>query len=521
MNGRADRWTVQRRREALLADLRAVHRRDRAPLALRQQVLARFAPERPRPAWGMPAWARWLSSARDQAGMLPSAALSLASCVVLALVASRLLSGLSAPLSISESQDSAGERPSLAVGPEPKAEGQKTLGSNPSIDPQLDDGSRRRIAPERACPLFEVPSGAMIAAGKTDADSSVSGLTLHTFTTETQSCGPLERRYLVLEPALASRSNAPVLIVLHDTGRSGELMRVDSRWRFEELAKREGFILVYANAAPGPATAVRSGNSGGWQTDSRTHPEVDDEEYLERIISDLVVRHVIAGDNDVYLVGYVGGAMMALTAAARHPYAYVGVAAILPPKPESVEPPVLKQGPGLSRAFFVLDQKATLDDPPRDLARRWAGAFGIRRTKFQSYRLPGTRAATRVEQLDAAQPASGSAAVRLLVVTGPFDPFAAVSRPGTSAPEASPPSPTSPSGSIVRDFDGARDTWAFLSGADGIAPLELDPDEPNPSPRHGEDIRLEDTGFEDPELLIDELLVRAPEKARRRAAPAP
>jgi len=86
--------------------------------------------------------------------------------------------------------------------------------------------------------------------------------------------------------------------------------------RFDDEALIDGFILVYANAAPGAGTNPAIMNSGSWQTDGRANPEVDDQAYLERVISDMVQRGVIDGHNPLYLVGQAGGAAMALTAAA-------------------------------------------------------------------------------------------------------------------------------------------------------------------------------------------------------------
>jgi poly(3-hydroxybutyrate) depolymerase len=349
----------------------------------------------------------------------------------------------------------------------------------------------------------------MIAAAKTDVDGPASGLTLHTFDMVTPSCGPLTRRYLELvPPGLSSKSSAPVLVVLHDTGRSAELMRSDSRWRFDDVAKREGFILVYANAAPGPVTDVKLENSGSWQSDSRTHPQVDDEEYLQRVLGDLAVRRVIVGNNDVYLAGYGGGAMMALTAAARQPRAYVGVAAILPPQPEDIAPPVIDEPVRLSRALFVLDEKATLDEDNRSLARGWARALGITLpTRERHWRL-GTRGApaSRVEQLDATLPASGSAAVRLLVVERPFDAFPAAFarvRPVQAAVQPG-----------RRELDGASDSWAFLSGADSVQPMEGPADEPAPLNPDGKSILPEDVGFEEPAVVFDDDVVAPPDPSR-------
>jgi poly(3-hydroxybutyrate) depolymerase len=529
---------AERRREALLDDLRAVHRRERAPSSLRQQLLERFATQPSGEGWFKRVLARWLperwlpqrwipeqslseqlfpeqfrrrwfaptwgpASLAVPGSSLTTASLSLASCVVLALVVARLLSGESAPLVRGE-KDAPGERPSLEVGPEPTSDarwGSPALAEAASGEPKP---RQSQIAPERPCPLFEVPSGAMIAAGMTEPGGLASGWALRTFTMETPSCGPLERRYIEFVPeTIRAKSSAPVLLVLHDTSRSAELMRVDSRGHFDDLAQREGLIVVYVNAAPGSATVVTVGNSGAWQTAMGAHPEVDDELYLERVLSDLVVRHVIDGNNDVYLLGYRAGAKMALQAAARQPGTYAGVAAILPPDADDIEPPTIRQPARLSRAFLLMDEKATLDVAHRALIRRWARAFGIARAMRQEHFQVGARRkaqASTVEQLDVAQPASGSAAVRMLVVAGGVDPF-----PAEFARQGPRLSGAKPSG---RDLDAVRDAWAFLSGADGIDAFEVGPEEPGLLKADGTSIR--DVGFDDPEVVFDEEVVPMP-----------
>jgi poly(3-hydroxybutyrate) depolymerase len=289
---------------------------------------------------------------------------------------------------------------------------------------------------------------------------------LHTFDMETFSCGPIARRYLELAPrGVGSKSSAPVLIVLHDAGRSAEWARMDTRRQFEDVAQQEGFILVYANAAPGSATNTQIGNSGSWQGDSRTHPEVDDEEYLQRIVVDLLMRHVIDGNNDVYLAGMGSGARLALMAVAHHPRAYAGVAAFMPLEAQTIDVPTLEQPARLARVFFVLDAKSSLDRAALPLARRWSRALGISAAIRQRSWTATTGAAqtSPVLQVDAALPASGSAAVRLMVVDGALNPFAVSPGGRQPAPDAEPPRPWA--------VDGARGAWAFLSGADGVEPM--------------------------------------------------
>ena len=209
------------------------------------------------------------------------------------------------------------------------------------------------------------------------------GLTVHTFEQQTFTCGPLTRRYLEhLPPRLEARSSAPVLLVLHDAGESAEAMHAQrARLDFERVAEEKDAIVIYANAAPGHATDVAVPNSGAWQTDSRTHLEVDDVEYLGGVLADLEVRHVIDGNNDVYLAGYGDGAAMALDAAVRSS-GYVGVAAFQPSNLALASPDV-RRGSRLSRVMLVyrMPPRASAADWRTSLsmiARRWSTARSTR-----------------------------------------------------------------------------------------------------------------------------------------------
>jgi poly(3-hydroxybutyrate) depolymerase len=525
-----------RQREALLDALRGVHRRERAPAALRQSVVERFvAPSRGRlrpSAWPGSTWIRDTFTSVLTAAPLRSASLALTALVLVAWVggalAPGLLSGASPLRSSGSSGMPGGDQAVLTVGPEPSGESRRAPGSvgpataagarGSNDEPLMSEPGARKsqLAPDLQCPIFEIPSGAMIAAMKTDLDSDATGLALHTFDMETFSCGPVARRYLELAPrGVGSKSGAPVLIVLHDAGQSAEWARMDRRWHFDDVARREGFILVYANAAPGSATNIQIGNSGSWQGDARTHPEVDDEDYLQRIVADLVLRHVIDGNNDVYLAGVGGGARMALMAAARQPQAYAGVAAFMPPEAQTIQPPTLEQPTRLARVLIVLDAKSSLDATGA-LAHRWSRALGISAAIRQRFWTLASNAPSpsKVLQMDAAMPASGSAAVRLMVVDEPVAPFRV-------SPAGRQPMPD-PDPSRPRAVDGARDAWAFLSGADGVEPMTPEAnmsEEPAPNrlTADGVSVLPDDVtdDFADPPMVFDGDVVKVPTDARR------
>jgi len=58
-------------------------------------------------------------------------------------------------------------------------------------------------------------------------------------------------------------------------------------------------------------------NSGAWRQDFYDDGQVDDLEYLDLVLGDLLDRGIISGDNAVYLTGLSNGGGMVLEAARR------------------------------------------------------------------------------------------------------------------------------------------------------------------------------------------------------------
>jgi poly(3-hydroxybutyrate) depolymerase len=185
----------------------------------------------------------------------------------------------------------------------------------------------------RPCPLDEIPSSATIAPARSTVAMS-SELRLYTFEQPTRSCGMLWRRYLCFVPsALGPRSPAPLVIMLHGSGSNAESARtLQTHTRFEALAARDGFIVVYGNAAPGPDTRPDPGlpNTGAWRLGAGNGEQVDDVDYLQRVLDDLAARGVIEGGNPVFLAGLSNGGGMALEAGRRMPDRLTGLAVVNP-----------------------------------------------------------------------------------------------------------------------------------------------------------------------------------------------
>jgi poly(3-hydroxybutyrate) depolymerase len=230
--------------------------------------------------------------------------------------------------------------------------------------------------------------------------------------------------------------------MLHGSSSNAESSRsFQTRNRFEALAVRDGFVVVYGNAAPGPSTSPDPGfpNTGSWRHGLLEDSQVDDVDYLERVLGDLVGRGVIKGDNPVYLTGLSNGGGMVLEAARRIPHRIKGIAALMPYDGLQPRPAPDLSGTELRRALFVY----SIGDPglPNGYHRIlaplpgvWAAAMGVpaaviaepRKTSLPDRSVEGegyrgrnaVALATRnshVTQLDMAT-ADGGARVRVLIM---------------------------------------------------------------------------------------------------------
>ena len=256
------------------------------------------------------------------------------------------------------------------------------------------------------------------------------------------------------------------------TGDSAEGVRaLQAQGSFEALSEREGFVVVYANAAP---ASGRFPSSGVWQTDPGANPAIDDFAYLKLVIERLQRRLSADVVLDVYLVGYGSGARLALEEAAQRPERYAGVAAFLPDKINRSRPPPRGPDAHLNRLLFVtLENKrpwAYWPGEPLDIAslEEWVVAVGLPRFSAQQRLESGNQAAVLADAMteaqlaarqlvpadmqlfDFGQPEDGAPAVRVLVGQRKED--IAVRAGGRRAP-----------------IDAATLAWEFLHGAVGKA----------------------------------------------------
>jgi poly(3-hydroxybutyrate) depolymerase len=218
------------------------------------------------------------------------------------------------------------------------------------------------------------------------AGARAPGLSVHVFQQQTARCGWAERRYVSYVPrSLGARTAAPVLLVLHGQGGSAEaMMTFQTRGTFNRLADEKALVVVYGNGLPTSFNIAGLPNSGRWRSEYTVDgATVDEVGYLRLIVEDLAARAVIAGGNDVYLVGQSNGGGMALSAARQRPDAYAGVAAFMPFVGFSPAAPPNLVGSRLRRALFAYSMADPALPPSygaevlAPLAREWARALGV------------------------------------------------------------------------------------------------------------------------------------------------
>lgn len=119
----------------------------------------------------------------------------------------------------------------------------------------------------------------------------------------------------------------PVLLVLHGSSSSGSRMRSDTAWAFEQIADREGAVVVYPDGFEGYWNDCRSaGNFAAKRLG------IDDVAFLRAVIARLrgdpaFGSRQIAAD-EVFATGLSNGGHMALRLALEAPDLVTGVAAI-------------------------------------------------------------------------------------------------------------------------------------------------------------------------------------------------
>jgi polyhydroxybutyrate depolymerase len=141
-------------------------------------------------------------------------------------------------------------------------------------------------------------------------DTSVSRLSLKV--------GDITRDYIAVIPD-SLKPGAPLWVVLHGASSNAEQMRFITGYQFEELAAREGFLVVYPD-----------GYEQSWH-DCRTatrYPArkegIDDVRFLETLAASVTERYDL-DTSRVYGFGYSNGGHMLFKMAAQSPHTFAAI----------------------------------------------------------------------------------------------------------------------------------------------------------------------------------------------------
>ncbi len=133
--------------------------------------------------------------------------------------------------------------------------------------------------------------------------------------------GERRRSYVLYVPRKLAEHPA-LLVVLHSSQSNGERMRRDSGYRFDALADRDGFLVLYPDGFEGHWNDCRRAAAY-----SARRLNIDDVGFLSQMIERLQ-RERGVDPARVFATGYSNGGQMALRLAAEAPDKVSGVAAV-------------------------------------------------------------------------------------------------------------------------------------------------------------------------------------------------
>lgn len=135
------------------------------------------------------------------------------------------------------------------------------------------------------------------------------------------------RRFLYYLPKpMPTDRKLPLLIQFHGQSVSPEWERRNTSARFEALADRDGFVVVYANGVQPDGekeSDAFAANQGVWYGCGEV-------EYIHRVIAELKQRGVAIDDDRIFLSGQSAGGMAVLGLAREMGNELAGVAAVIP-----------------------------------------------------------------------------------------------------------------------------------------------------------------------------------------------
>lgn len=143
-----------------------------------------------------------------------------------------------------------------------------------------------------------------------------------------------QRQYLIYSPSLKSahKGKRPLLLVLHGGGGTHRGMVRLTNERFNQLADRDGFFVVY------PQGIDKSWNDGRPEKISGAHRKgIDDVGFLRALIDDLLSKHPINSDR-VFVTGISNGGLMSLRLGCSLPDKIRAIAPVTAQIPAAIKP---------------------------------------------------------------------------------------------------------------------------------------------------------------------------------------
>jgi len=160
--------------------------------------------------------------------------------------------------------------------------------------------------------------------------------------------GGLQRTYLTYAPADLPIL-APLIVVLHGSGQTGQTIRSTTGRAFERLADRRGFAVAYPDAY-----RKRWNSTGKVAAPDARKDRVDDVAFLTAMIDQIALQHGVDLGR-VFLFGYSNGGEMSFRMAQETPGRLAAIAAVAANLP--ADDAALAPGSGAVRAMIVSGTK--------------------------------------------------------------------------------------------------------------------------------------------------------------------
>jgi polyhydroxybutyrate depolymerase len=139
----------------------------------------------------------------------------------------------------------------------------------------------------------------------------------------------LERSYRLYSPENVAQNRAlPLVIVLHGGGGSSREVIYSTRARFNALADRDGFLVLY------PDAIGRVWDTGGGEISGALSPRRDDDGFLRAAIETVAHQYKV-DPRRIFVTGVSRGGMEGYAFACAHPDLIRAIASVAMPLPEA------------------------------------------------------------------------------------------------------------------------------------------------------------------------------------------